>query len=76
MKGDCDMPQIIKVRFLKDGKPAGMNYTYFSENPVAIGDIVKVNEQAKGIVTDIDIPEEDIVGFKDKVKFIHGRVEE
>ncbi len=45
--------QIIKLRFLKDGKPHGMNYSYYSRDALSIGDIVKVNEQAKGIVTDI-----------------------
>ncbi len=69
-------PHIIKVRFLKDGKPAGMPYTYYSKDVVSIGDIVQINAQAKGLVVDIDIPEEDIKGFADKVKFIHGRVEE
>ena len=68
--------QIIKVRFLKSGIPFGRNYTYYSEHPVSIGDTVKVNEQALGLVVDIDVPEEEIEGFRDKVKFVHGKVEE
>lgn len=41
-----------------------------------MGDIVKVNDYAKGMVVDIDIPEEEIKGFADKVKYIHGKLEE
>lgn len=73
---DNTKPQIIKVRFLKDGKPGGMPYTYYSKQPVAIGDIVKVNEQAKGIVVDIDVPEEEIRDIKWKIKYIAGKLEE
>lgn len=69
-------PQIIKVRFLKDGKPAGRPYTCFSENPLTIGDIVQVNEHARGLVVDIDVPEEEIADIKHLVKFIHGRTED
>lgn len=68
--------QIIKVRFLKNGTPSGMAYTYFSHEVVAVGDLVKVNLQATGIVTEIDISEESIKDFKDKVKFIHGKLHE
>jgi hypothetical protein len=69
-------PNIIKLRYLKDGKPAGRPYTYFSENPVTIGDVVQVNEHAKGLVVDIDIPEEEIADIKHLVKYIHGKLEE
>lgn len=68
--------QIIKVRFLKNGTPSGMAYTYFSNEVVAVGDLVKVNMQATGIVTEIDIPEDSIVDIRDRVKFIHGKLEE
>lgn len=68
--------QIIKVRFLKNGTPSGMAYTYFSNEVVAVGDLVKVNEQAKGIVAEIDVPEDVIKDFREKVKFIYGKIEE
>lgn len=68
--------QIIKVRFLKYGTPSGMAYTYFSNEVVAVGDLVKVNMQATGIVTEIDVPEESIEHIRDKVKFIYGKLEE
>lgn len=68
--------QIIKVRFLKNGTPSGMAYTYFSNEVVAVGDLVKVNMQATGIVTEINVPEDSIEDIRDKVKFIYGKLEE
>lgn len=68
--------QIIKIRFLKNGTPSGMAYTYFSNEVVAVGDLVKVNMQATGIVTEINVPEESIEHIRDKVKFIYGKLEE
>jgi hypothetical protein len=69
------MKQILKVRFLKDGQPSGRSYTYFSETEVKVGDMVQVNLQAKGTVVEVDVPEEEIKDFRDKVKFIHGKIE-
>lgn len=63
---------IIKVKFLRDGQPSGRAYTYFSENPVSVDDKVQINLQSVGVVTEIDVPEEEIADFRDKCKFIHG----
>ena len=68
--------QIIKVKFLKDGQETGRPYTYFSNDVVAVGDIVQINESAKGVVVEIDVPEIEIESFKDKVKMIIGKVAE
>ena len=67
----------IKCRFLKDSQPKGREYTYFTDdsNPVSIGDIVSL-PNGKGIVTAVNVPEEEIAGFKDKVKAIVGKAEE
>lgn len=70
------MAQIIKVRFLKDGQPRGNAYTYYSKEIVKSGDLVQINSSAKGIVKEVDIPEEAIKDFKDKVKFIYGKAVE
>ena len=67
---------IIKVKFLKAGEPSGRAYTYFSENPVSVGDKVQVNLQAVGVVTEIDVPEEEIADYRDKCKYIYGLYEE
>lgn len=70
------MSQIIKVKFLKDGQPQGRPYSYYSNEIVKVGDLVKINEQANGVVTEVDVPEKEIESFKDKCKFIHGKAEE
>lgn len=70
------MKQIIKVKFLRNDQPSGRAYTYFSEEEVFVGDLVQINSQAKGIVTEVDVPEEEIESFKNLVKFIHGKVKE
>ena len=64
--------QIIKVKFLKNDIPQGRPYTYFSNDIVQPGDLVKINEQANGVVVEVDVPEDEIKDFRDKVKFIHG----
>ena len=49
---------LIKVQFLKGDKPSGRAYTYHSDVLVKVGDKVQINSSAKGIVTEIDVPEE------------------
>ena len=66
---------IIKVRFYFNGIAKGRAYTYFSKEPVAPGDIVQINSLARGVVVEVDIPEEEIADYKDKVKFIYGKVD-
>ena len=67
---------LIRVQFLKGEKPSGREYTYRSEVPVKAGDKVQINSSAKGIVTEVDVPEEEVAAFADKVKSIVGLVEE
>ena len=70
------MSNIIKVKFLKDGQPSGRAYTYYSENPVVVDDKVQINLQMVGVVTENDVSEEEIAPYKDKVKFIAGKIPE
>ena len=67
---------LIKARFLKDGEPSGRAYTYISDAPVKVGDLVQLNEKGRGIVTEINVPEEEVESFKDKLKSIIGKVED
>ncbi|MDF2908775.1 MAG: hypothetical protein K0R34_4096 [Herbinix sp.] len=67
---------IIKVKFLKDGQPSGRAYTYYSEKPVEVGDKVQINSASVGVVTEINVPEEEIKDYMDKVKFIYGKYQE
>lgn len=67
---------LIKVKFLKNGLPSGRPYTYKSNVAVKPGDIVKINEKVQAVVIDNDVPDEEVVVFKDKLKEIIGKVEE
>jgi hypothetical protein len=71
------MTNIIKLRFLRNGKAYGKEYCYLTNEPVMVGDIVEVDSRdgrAKGIVTQIDVPEEAIAAYRDIAKTIIGRV--
>lgn len=66
----------VKVRFLKDSKPTGREYTYSAPDTVQVGDEVILPSGGNGVVTEVNVPEESIADFKDKVKEICGVVEE
>lgn len=68
--------QLIKAKYLKGELPNGKDYTFYSNGLVKPGDLVQINESAKGVVTEVDVPEEEIESFKDKVKIIKGKVVE
>ena len=70
------MSNIIKVKFLRDGQPSGRAYTYYSEKPVEVDEKVQINLQMVGVVTEVDVREEEIADYKDKVKFIAGKISE
>lgn len=67
---------LIKVRFLKDNQPASKAYAYSSPVAVKPGDTVQINSTATGIVVEVDVPEEEVAAFRDKVKSIKGLAEE
>ena len=74
---------LVKLRFLRDGKPQGREYSYISKAKVEVGDIVVVREPdspgaeaPKGIITMVDVPESGVEAFKDRLKEIVGKVEE
>ena len=72
------MTNIIKVKFLRNDQLFGREYTYYTLEEVAVGDIVELESKggiAKGIVTKIDVPEEEIAPFKDKAKAIIGKAQ-
>ena len=70
------MTNIIKLKFLRYGEPAGRDYTYFTPEPVAIGDLVDLEGKqgiVQGVITAVDVPEEEIAPFKDRAKTIIGK---
>ena len=66
----------IKVKFLKNGELHSREYTYKATFPVRVGQEVILPGGGNGIVTEIDVPEEDVERFKDKIKEIESVVEE
>lgn len=66
---------IIKARFLRDGEPYGKEYTYLSDVDVSVGDTVMLTDTAQGIVTAVDVSEDEVSAFRDKLKKIAGVVE-
>ncbi len=68
-------PIIVKVRYysITSGEVSPREYTYYSEDRLTVGDIVTVQVRdttTKAEVSAIDVPEEEIAAFKDKVKTI------
>ena len=71
------MTNIIKLKFMRDGEPSGREYTYFTPAPVAVGDLVDLEGKqgiVQGVVTSVDVPEEEIAPFRDRAKTIIGKV--
>lgn len=66
----------IKVKFLKNGAPHGREYTYKSKFHVRVGQEVILLGGGNGVVTEIDVPEEEVESFKDKIKEIESVEEE
>lgn len=67
---------VIKLRFVRHGEPSGREYTYFTNTEVAVGDLVDIDGRgglSQGIVTAINVPEEEIAPFKDVAKTILGK---
>lgn len=64
---------LIKCKFLKNGEPAGHVYTYKSTEIVAEGDKVLLPGGGHGIVVAVNVPENEVEAFKDKIKYIEGR---
>ena len=66
----------IKVKFLKNGEPHGREYTYKATFPVRVGQEVILPGGGNGIVSEINVTEESVAAFVDKVKEIESVVEE
>ncbi len=70
------MANIIKVRFTRGGEPYGREYSYLTNIPVAVDDVVQVETQrgvADVVVTALNVPEEEVAEYKDKLKYIIGK---
>lgn len=66
----------VKVKFIKNGEPRGREYTYKSTFPVRVGHEVILPGGGNGVVTEINVPDEDVEIFKDKIKEVEDVVDE
>lgn len=66
---------LIRARYLKNDLPSGKEYTFGSNILVKPGDIVKVGN-AKAVVTDVNVPDEEVESFRDKLKIVEKDEEE
>lgn len=57
----------IKAKYLKNDIPAGKAYTFEADVPVKIGDKISVGK-AQAVVEVVNVPEEKVLGYKDKIK--------
>lgn len=57
----------IKAKYLKNDIPAGKAYTFETDVSVKIGDKVSIGK-AQAIVEVVNVPEEKVLGYKDKIK--------
>lgn len=64
----------IKAKYLKNDIPAGKAYTFETDVPVKIGDKVSIGK-AQAVVEVVNVPEDEIAGYKDKIKKVQ-KVEE
>jgi len=67
---------IVKAKFLRNGAPAGMAYSYLAPNDgesYQVGDLVMLRSDAIGQIVEVDVPK-DKIGFPvDKLKAFIGR---
>jgi len=67
-------PNIVKVQYMMDGVAGGREYSYYSEEQLNVGDLLKVPVGLSGVmkarVSSVNVSGEEIESFKDKVKTI------
>ena len=64
----------IKAKYLKNDIPSGKAYTFETDVPVKIGDKVSIGK-AQAIVEVVNVQEDEVLGYKDKIKKVQ-KVEE
>lgn len=66
----------IKVRYMRSGEPRGRAYSFRSPvDDIKVGDIVQINIGSIGVVTEVDVKEEDLEFDPEKIKPIIGKQE-
>lgn len=65
---------VIKLRFYKEGIIVGREYTYYCNDDVEVGEVVNIDKENQGLVTQINVPLVEIEKFKDSAKTILGKI--
>ena len=60
---------LVKVRFLRNGEPAGRAYTYLTDLELQVGDRVLAGKSVAEVV-ELDVPKEEVAAFADRLKRI------
>lgn len=60
---------LVKVRFLRNGEPAGRPYTYLTDLELEVGDRVLAGKSVAEVV-ELDVPAEEAAAFADRLKRI------
>lgn len=67
---------VIKLRFLKNGIPAGGEYSYLAPCELAVGDYVEAPSRSgvsTAVITAVNVPEAEIAPFRDRAKTVLGK---
>lgn len=64
----------IKAKYLKNDIPSGSAYTFESDVPVKIGDKISIGK-AQAVVEVVNVQEDEVAGYKEKIKKVQ-KVEE
>lgn len=69
---------VIKLKYLRARQPSGREYTFFTPEPVEVGDLVDIavvsqDNTSQGVVTAVNVPLAEIEPFKDRAKTIIGK---
>lgn len=64
----------VKAKYLKNDISAGKAYTFEADVPVKIGDKISVGK-AQAIVEVVNVQEDEVAGYKEKIKKVQ-KVEE
>lgn len=64
----------IKAKYLKNDIPAGKAYTFETDVPVKMGDKISIGK-AQAVVEVVNVQEDEVAGYKGKIKKVQ-KVEE
>lgn len=64
----------VKAKYLKNDIPAGKAYTFETDVPVKIGDKISIGK-ARAVVEVVNVQEDEVAGYKEKIKKVQ-KVEE